>query len=218
MPKSTKAKTAKPVRALPAGDDSAAGRIIRAAMAAFMERGYAGASTLEIATRAKVSKRELYTHFGTKEAMVVACIGRGVEVMRMPLALPPARDRAGLVALLTAFGANFLRVFLSKQVIALYRLAVAEAERSPEVAQTLDSAGRGGARAALAELLTAAQAAGLIGRGEDLATMVGRFFALLLADWHMRLLLGVAPAPSPQAMQARAEATAQALLALYPES
>ena len=49
-------------------------RILLAAFAAFIERGYAETSTLEIATRAKVSKRELYALFGNKQAMLVACI------------------------------------------------------------------------------------------------------------------------------------------------
>jgi len=44
------------------------GRIIEAAFAVLMERGYAGASTIEIATRAKVSKRDLYALFGSKQA------------------------------------------------------------------------------------------------------------------------------------------------------
>jgi AcrR family transcriptional regulator len=49
-------------------------RILGAALSAFMEGGYAQTSTLEIATRARVSKRELYSLFGNKEAMLVACI------------------------------------------------------------------------------------------------------------------------------------------------
>ncbi len=57
-------------------------RIVGAAMRAFMELGYAAASTLEIATRAQVSKRELYALLGSKQAMLAACIsdrahGRG---------------------------------------------------------------------------------------------------------------------------------------------
>jgi AcrR family transcriptional regulator len=40
-------------------------RILRAAFLAFMEDGYAGTSTLDIATRAKVSKRDLYANFGS---------------------------------------------------------------------------------------------------------------------------------------------------------
>jgi AcrR family transcriptional regulator len=43
------------------GDETAVReRILEAAFRAFMESGYATTSTLEIATRARVSKRELY--------------------------------------------------------------------------------------------------------------------------------------------------------------
>jgi len=42
-------------------------RILEAAFAAFMKSGYATASTLEIATRACVSKRELYGLVGNKQ-------------------------------------------------------------------------------------------------------------------------------------------------------
>jgi len=47
-------------------DDGTAvrGRILDAAFAAFMKSGYATASMLEIATRARVSKRELYAPVG----------------------------------------------------------------------------------------------------------------------------------------------------------
>jgi hypothetical protein len=40
-------------------------RILEAAFAAFVRKGYAGASTAGIATEARVSKRELYAWWGT---------------------------------------------------------------------------------------------------------------------------------------------------------
>ena len=66
-------------------------RILRAAFQAFTENGYAGTSTLQIATRAKVSKRDLYAIFANKQAMLVACIKTRLEKMRMPpgCRLPP---------------------------------------------------------------------------------------------------------------------------------
>src|SRR4051812_24622914 len=48
--------------------------ILSAAFLVLMEQGYAGASTLEIATRAKVSKRELYAEFGSKRGILEALI------------------------------------------------------------------------------------------------------------------------------------------------
>src|ERR1700741_1249045 len=64
-------------------------RVLSAAFSAFMERGYERASTLDIATRAKVSKRELYTMFDDKHAMLAACIAERAERMRRPMTLPP---------------------------------------------------------------------------------------------------------------------------------
>ena len=60
-------------------------RILDAAMSAFIKHGYAETSTLEIAKRAKVSKRDIYAAFGSKEQMLMACI---LERMERLLALP----------------------------------------------------------------------------------------------------------------------------------
>ena len=49
-------------------------RILDAAFALFMQHGYAATSTLEIATRARVSKRDLYTLVGNKQEMLAACV------------------------------------------------------------------------------------------------------------------------------------------------
>ena len=46
-------------------------RILTAAFEAFRERGYAATSTLEIATRAHVSKRDLYALVGDKHKMLI---------------------------------------------------------------------------------------------------------------------------------------------------
>src|SRR5437016_11657243 len=79
-------------------------RILGAAFSAFMEGGYAQTSTLEIATRARVSKRELYALFGNKEAMLVACITERAQRLQAPLDLPALRDREGLAKVLTVVG------------------------------------------------------------------------------------------------------------------
>src|SRR5258708_23989488 len=66
-------------------------RILGAALSAFMEGGYAQTSTLEIATRAHVSKRALYSLFGTKQAMLVACISERAQRLKAPADLPELR-------------------------------------------------------------------------------------------------------------------------------
>jgi AcrR family transcriptional regulator len=199
--------------------DSAEGdhrwRILKAAFEVLMERGYAGAGTLEIATRAKVSKRELYALFGNKQGILTALIGSRAARMRQPLALSEPRDREGLVATLIGFGSAVLREASNPAVIAIYRLAVAESGRSPELAQALDSAGREANRAAFIGLLTRAQAAGLLGEG-DPALLAGQYFALLWGDLLLRLLLGVIEPPAPEEIERRARAAAATLLQLHP--
>jgi AcrR family transcriptional regulator len=74
-------------------------RILGAAFRAFTEDGYAGTSTLDIARRAKVSKRDLYAHFGSKQQMLAACIKGRADRMRVPPDLPAPRTRQMLEAI-----------------------------------------------------------------------------------------------------------------------
>src|SRR5215475_15799289 len=85
------------------------GRILDAAFAAFMKSGYAAASMLEIATRARVSKRELYALVGNKQEMLIACIGKRAKRFDVPAGLPALRDRETLSQVLASFGTKLLR-------------------------------------------------------------------------------------------------------------
>jgi AcrR family transcriptional regulator len=191
-------------------------RILGAAFKAFIEDGYAGTSTLDIATRAKVSKRDLYASFGSKHAMLVSCIKSRAERMRLRPDLPMPRTREMLAATLTAFATNLVRETSDPDVLATFRLAIAEADRSPEIAEALDSAGRGAARAALAGLLAKAQSAGLIGPG-DPTEMAIQYQGLVWEGLMVGLLLGVAKRPGPVEAARRAAKATDAFMRLYPE-
>jgi AcrR family transcriptional regulator len=190
-------------------------RIIGAAFGAFMEHGYAGASTLEIARRAKVSKRDLYAQFGSKQAMLAAGIAERTQRMITPLDLPLPRDREALAATLVAFGRTLLREVSRPEVLAIHRLAIAEAERAPELARTLDELGRANNRAGLIKLLGAAQAAGLLGPG-SIDAIADTFLALLWSGGLLsRLLLRVVAAPDEAEGERRARWATDQVLALY---
>jgi AcrR family transcriptional regulator len=189
-------------------------RILTAAFEAFQERGYAATSTLEIATRARVSKRELYALVGNKQKMLSAAIGHRAKRLRAPADMPELGDRATLAHVLTVFGAQLVREVTDPTVVAVFRLAIAEAVQAPEVARTLDSLGRETSRAALRDIMTQARAAGLIeGRPPELAE---QFSGLLWRDLMVSLFLGVAERPSPRAIEARARDAAEAFLRLHP--
>ena len=189
-------------------------RIVGAAFSVFIERGYAGTNTLEIATRAKVSKRELYALVGNKQAMLLACISERAKRLRMPKDLPPVRDREALARLLVSFGAQLLREVSDPAVVAVFRLAIAEAERTPKVAQALDTIGRETSRVALTEVLTQARASGLL--DGNAAEMSEQFAGLLWGNLIVSLLLGVADPPNSGEIERRAGNAATAFLRLYP--
>ena len=207
----------KSVPAMPvdsATEDRRRDAILTAAFMLLVQRGYARTSTLDIATRARVSKRELYQLFDSKEAILAACIVARVERMRRPLALPRPQDRPTFVAALTAFGRTFLHEISRPAVVAIYRLAAVEAERSPEVARTLDANGRAANRTALIDLLVHAQSCGILRRG-DAEAMASQFFGLLLGDLMLRLVLRVAAPPTPGEIDRRVRAATDALLQLH---
>jgi len=193
---------------------SARQRILRAAFPLFMRRGFAASSTLDIATAAKVSKRELYALFRTKEALLGACITARAEQMRRPVRSVVIEDREGLTQTLIAFGKTVLYEVSAPEVIGVYRLAVAESTHAPKVARLLDQAGRQSNRAALAALLRQAQALNLIAH-RDPQELAGRFAALLWEDLLVRLLLRVAKRPTPAEAERRARNAAEEFLRLY---
>jgi AcrR family transcriptional regulator len=189
-------------------------RILSAAFSAFMEAGYAATSTLEIATRARVSKRELYALVGNKQQMLEACVRERAGRMRVPADLPEPRDRDFLERVLVAVGTQFLRQTTDPTVVAVFRLAIAEAVRAPEVARTLDALGRQRSRAALTGIMENARSHGLLaGRPADLAD---QFAGLLWGNLMISLLLRVAEPPTAEEIASRARNAATAFLQLHP--
>ena len=196
------------------GDESAVRkRILEAAFAAFMKSGYATASTLEIATRARVSKRELYARVGNKQEMLIACISERAKRLDVPADLPELRDRETLAQVLISFGTKLVREISDPTVIAVFRLAIAEAVQAPEVARALNSIGREASRAALGKIMAQAQESGLLtGRPAELAE---QFSGLLWGHLMVSLLLGVAERPNPREIARRARDAAAAFLQLH---
>ncbi|MGC1456895.1 MAG: TetR/AcrR family transcriptional regulator [Steroidobacteraceae bacterium] len=190
-------------------------RILDAAFAAFIKTGYAPTSTLEIATRARVSKRELYALVGNKQEMLVACISARATRLQVPVDLPVPQDRETLAQVLAAFGTQLVREITDPTVIAVFRLAIAEAVQAPEVARALDSIGREASRAAMRQFMARAQACGLLnGRPADLAEQFG---GLLWGTLMISVLLGVTERPNSRDAAARARDATAAFLQLHPQ-
>jgi AcrR family transcriptional regulator len=190
-------------------------RIIDAAFAAFMQFGYEGANTNEIARLARVSKRDLYAHFPSKRAMLEGCITERVESMRPPLDLPVPDNEESLRETLVHFGTTFLLGLSQPEVLATHRLAILNAEIAPDVAQTLDRFGRTGTVEGLIGFLTPMCERGLLA-GAGTQEMAEVFFAILMRGGILlRMVMRVADPPTEAEARARAELAADSLWGLY---
>jgi hypothetical protein len=71
--------------------------------------------------------RERRARAASKQEILAVCIAERVKRLRMPVDLPEPLDRKALSLALTAFGSNLLREISNPIVIAVFRLAIAEA-------------------------------------------------------------------------------------------
>jgi AcrR family transcriptional regulator len=190
-------------------------RVLKAAFTLFRENGFSSTSMLDIVTRARVSKRDLYALFNNKHAVLAACISERAQRMRRPLdtTIPVPQTPDALATLLVELGVSILKTVCQPEVLTVFRLAIAESDRAPEIARTLDSRGREANQKALAELVGKAQARGLV-RAGDPGALAARYLAVLGGDLMIRLLMRVREAPNEREIEVRARAATETLMAL----
>jgi AcrR family transcriptional regulator len=194
-------------------DKSSRRRILEAAFAIFAEQGYAGASTLEIARRARVSKRALYALIGEKEEILAACICEQVKRLQVSVKLPEVDSRDSLARALELFGVHVLREMTDPAVVAMLRLAGAHVVYSPELAKKVDSLMVEPFLTVLTALISQAKLARIL--GDQPADLADRFREFLLGDLMTRLLLRAVLPPTPLEIESRARQAAANFLELH---
>ena len=110
------------------------GRILTAASDAFLEFGFERTSTADIARRAKVSKRELYSLFGDKRALLAAVVVDLQSSMQSRMGPEWSSGEEPELVLHHAASA-ILDFILSQRFGKLFRIVAAESYLSPEVAE-----------------------------------------------------------------------------------
>jgi len=177
-----------------------AARILAAAGEVFLEKGFAQATTLQIAARARVSKRDLYRHFASKQGVLEALIATHSSAMAIQPDLGDPHDLDDLLASLAAFGPAFLTRYLDPRKIALYRMAIAEAPRSTDLGRTLETAGAGPVIASFQAFAAKAISRGILA-ADDAELVMSTYFDVLVGPWHLRLLTGTHPPPDRTAIE-----------------
>lgn len=210
-----RSKVQRPERTRGGYDGAVRQRILHEAFAAFMANGFTRTSTLQIARRARVSKRALYALVGNKQAILMAGITARAARMTPSTGVPPLRDRDALAKSLAEYGALVLREASDPAVIGVFQLAIAETQRAPEVARALHSMARENNRAALTAILSEARSQSLL--AGNTADMAEQFMGLLWGTLQVSLLLRVSEPPSGSDILRRAREAANAFLMIHPQ-
>jgi AcrR family transcriptional regulator len=168
--------------------------LLQAAAEVFFEQGYAAASIDAIIERAGGSKRNIYSEFGSKQGLFAAIVTGNADEALSSLAIDDV-ERRDLAETLTVFGRHLLRIYMSPTVIGIYRLAVTEANRFPDLAKAFYEQGPGRTTIRLAQILEQAQSRDEIGMG-DCRRLADRFTGMIRDNLHLEVVLGLRPPPS----------------------
>ena len=188
----------------PGGESARRAAILAAAGSVFAEKGFEAATTLEIARRARVSKRDLYRLFDSKQGLAEALVASHTEAMTLDPRFGEPTDREALLAILRAFGRRFLAEFLDPRRVGLYRLAIAEAARSTHLSEALQAQGAERVRNSAVEFVRRAVGRGLVA-ATDAELVMASYFDVLVGPLQIQMLLGLRSTPTAEEIAARAE-------------
>ncbi len=163
-----------------------------AAMTLFLAQGYGATSMEQVARKANVSKATLYAYFESKDQLFAIIVSERKTLFYDAAFETEVTD---LHAALTAIGQTFLRFMLREQTLAIYRVAVAESARFPELGRAFFENGPQRGHTIFAEWLERQQAAGLVSVPVPRIAAY-QFMTLLRGCVFLRATLAVGPEPS----------------------
>jgi AcrR family transcriptional regulator len=167
-------------------------RILDAAIAVVIARGYSGATTREIAARAGINEVTLFRRFESKARLIQAAIHRDIAQTTAALQAPTGDLEADLLAVLERYCATYSAHGALPLVIIL------EVTRNPELADLIKEPAD--AQLALRELVASYQADGLL-IDEPPALAVNALLGPLLAHAaDMQLGIATSRPPTPRTL------------------
>jgi AcrR family transcriptional regulator len=116
-------------------------RILDAAHKVFLQRGFEGASVDEIAEVARAGKPTIYARFANKRALFIAVVMRDVvsRIEQLTIDVPTGATTEERLA---SAGVAALDWTLNSERMGMTRLAIAEAQRFPDLASTVSRTAR----------------------------------------------------------------------------
>jgi AcrR family transcriptional regulator len=168
--------------------------IVKAAFCVFSEKGFHGATMLEVASRARASKATLYDRFHNKEGLFYALLEWGSRQSMSHLqSIAEDCGRDPKQALID-YAVAVLDTLMRPEVMAMNRMVIADAGRRPEIARIFNRLTRERGQAMLRPLVERLKHAGYVAF-DDPAEFGGSFVGLLRGDIYYRVLIGIQPPP-----------------------
>lgn len=168
--------------------------ILSAALAVFLESGYAAASMDTVAARAGVSKATVYAHFNSKDELFGALIGARCDRCFSQVDQPDIDADGGLEAALTKIGRDFFDMVTTPEALGMFRVVVAETPRFPEVGKAFYEAGPAPGLEAMSRFFAEVHRRGLLDIPD--ARLAAEFFVgMLRSETYLCRLLGL-PGPA----------------------
>jgi AcrR family transcriptional regulator len=170
----------------PAGKPDHMSRILDAASALFLELGFERTSTADIASRAKISKREMYTHFDDKRAILSAVITKLQKDLssQMDVVWSTSGD---LRTVLLHAGTTIFDFIISEKFRNVFRIVAAESFHDPATAKTFYLLGPSAGRKQTAKYLERQMKAGAL-RKADALQAADDFLDLVITARFMTMI------------------------------
>ena len=185
--------------------------ILDAAALIFMRDGFGLAGIDDIVAESGVSKRTLYAHFPSKEALFGAIIEEWCDRILAPLQEADIGQRDPRETLITV-GRLLLDVILSPEGISLYRVVVAEAPRFPNLGRIFYDSGHEPGAQLLSGYIDRKIEEGVF-RAVDSRKAAEGFYQLVAGYTHDRILLGIDTGADPDDVDAHLAFAADVFLA-----
>jgi AcrR family transcriptional regulator len=184
--------------------------IYEAARHEFAENGFAATSMEAVARRAGVSTRTLYRLIPAKAALFESMVSDRIDRFVSSVNLHGCKHSNLETALQTAL-MTCADLILDPEVVALYRMMLAEGDTFPGIPETFYKKAMQRTVAALAEWLRDRQQLGLIAL-DDVDEAAGMLLGMMVFEPQRAALYGHLPLPNRAAISRRAGACARLFL------
>jgi AcrR family transcriptional regulator len=186
--------------------------ILKVAREVFFEQGYTAASMSTIAARLGGSKGTLYNYFKSKEELFEAQVRERCGAAADRITEVTAEGEPEEV--LTRLGEQYLEHLYSQETVQMFRILVAEAQRSPELARVFYEVGPARGQQGLTDYLEAAKARGALAM-PDCALAAEQFLSLCKGRAHLQFLLNLIPPLKPAEIRLQIAQAVSAFITLY---